>query len=1051
MKKKLKVIKNSNELYEIKNDPTTPPTPNKLSTTSLSSLSKTETNENNINNYYMSNSKTIKYNLYKVPLKVPKMVFNEKLYKLQKTPDVPPKTLLPQKELKKGFGNVCFNSLEFRRPLIKYENKKAVSFTYMKETFTDNTNYAVLTGGINKLLIEDLDISKDKWLELKNNHPFIEYYNKLYNLEPNENFKISIKNIINKINTYTVKSPNGFHIYFKCDKAEDYPNTQTDLEIDIRGEGGLIVGAGSKFRTPDNKVVEYKPYLDIPVADLTQEHNQFINIVYNSNGTKKTSNKNNTKNKKNIKYQTNHNLYKYKIDNKILKDIEDSLNLDDFTETLEWLKLTAFYKRIDRKEDWDIISKKISSGYKYENNLYYWDIANENYNMVEYILSKANKLHYLNYIKHKGLIQNKIPADLIVNSTGKKGLSEIIEFKPKINYIIKSGTATGKTYAVNEYIHKNDSKIISIVSRITLAQEHQRVFSNWYDNEDLQKNDEFILYNEVGNLWSYEGNSVIIQLDSIDRIANWDFSEYIVYIDELNSVFEYLLSSSTLNSKRKIIDLLLIRIIRECKQFIGTDADISDLCLKWLNPEKHIDELPNIIEDFKAQSPNLDFEYIENTHKHYKGVVAKELFEYQELVDMILKEEAFMVCSDSSTEAHNLRNKLILEDKKYENSTVVIDRLYDNKKEQNLDKIEQVIFSPKIVYGLDSQMRRKVFCLFKGKTISSKSMLQQIARCRNQEGVYYYFMDKRDIIKNFEFNNTNEVIDKVKYCDTKINNYMKKQIEYESIHADNMGQESLYNYLITYYLYNIDADKSNVFYHFRNGLKNIGYELNTEWKITKPIYKLEHNKLLDLTKDELEKDFNENFEDEYYQRTLKLIKLPINNIETLREKFKDIFINPNALKQHFNYCNMYFQSSKLDLKIIEDINHKDFKINVYNSDNNKILFIKDLMKEYKCDYNTLKPRTNISKEKAEEIKKEYLLLFRYRGNELDFTNQDKIPVIINKCINMLVGVSPYNIIKKKVGKGKERTNITEYELDYTNDNHLYHQELYSYRINKSKI
>jgi len=1019
---------------------------------SLYNIYKMKT-KNNITDNYMSDSTTIKYNLYKVPLKNPKKVFNEKLYKLQKIPDIPPKTLLSQKELKNGFENVCFNSLEFRRPLINYENNKPVSFTYMEESFTDNTNYALLTGGINSLVVVDLDISKPKWNELKNNHPFIEYYNKKYNLEPNEDFKISVKNIIDKINTYTVKSPNGFHIYFKSDKAEEYLNTQTDLEIDIRGQGGLIVGAGSKFRTPDNKIVEYKPYLDIQVTDLTEEHNEFINIVYNSNGKSNIKKINNTKNKsKNFDKTFNKSLYKYKIDNKILKDIEDSLNLNDFTDTLEWMKLTAFYKIINKKKEWDIISKKIK-GYNYDNNLKYWETANENYTMVEYILSKAKKYHYVNYIKHKRLINNKIKPDLIVDSTGKKGLSEVININPKLNYIIKSGTATGKTYSINEYIHKDDSKIISIVSRVSLATEHYRVFSEWYDNEDLQKDDEFILYNDVGCLWNYEGNNLIIQLDSIDRISGWDFSEYIVYIDELNSVFEYLLSSSTLNSKRKIIDLLLTRIIRECKQFIGTDADISDLCLKWLNPEKHIDVLPDILEDFKAQSPNLDFQYIENTHRHYKGVVAKELFEYQDLVNMLKKEEEFMVCTDSSTEARNLRNQLILEDNKYEDSTVVIDRLYDKKKEQNLDNIAKVIFSPKIVYGLDSQMRRKVFCLFKGKTISSKSMLQQIARCRNQETVYYYFMDKKDIIKNFEFNNTNEVINKVRFCDTKINNYMKKQIEYESIQADIMGQESLYNYLMTYYLYNLDADKSNVFYHFRNGLKNIGYKLESELKITKPIPKKDHDKLNKLTNEELEKHFNENFEDEYYQRTIELIKLPIDNREILRQKYKEIFIKPNALQEHFNYCNMYFQSSKLDFKLIEDINHKDFKINVYNSDNNKILFIKNLIKECNCDYNTLKPRNNISKEKSEEIKKEYLQLFRFQGNKdkLDFTNKDKIHIILKNCIDSLVGVAPYNINKKMIGKGKERTTITEYELDITNDNHLYHKELYLYRINKDKI
>jgi len=1009
-------------------------------------MMETKTHQNNfVAIKYMNDAKTIRNNLYKVPLKKIYQIKDEKYYKLQKMPDIVPKYLLDKKLISKGFDNVAFSGLNFKRPLIKYENNKAVSFNYKDETLNKNTGYSLLTGGINSLVVVDLDINKPKWDELKNNHPFIKYYNKKYNLEPNEDFKISIINILDKINTYAVKSPNGYHIYFKSDKADDYKSTQApDLEIDIRGEGGLIIGAFTQLKTMDNKNVEYKPYLNIPVLDV-EEHDEFINIVYNSNGNK--TKKYNTKNKNNIKRETNFNLYKYKIDNKILKDIENNLNLNDFTDTLEWLKLTAFYKKLNRKEEWDIMSKKISSGYNYDNNLKYWETANENYNMVEYILSKANKLHYLNYIKHKRLIKNKIKPDLIVDSTGKKGLSEVININPNKNYIIKSGTATGKTYCINEYIHKKDSKIISIVSRITLATEHQRVFSEWYNDEYLRQNDEFILYNKVGPLKDYEGDNLIIQLDSIDKISRWDFSNYIVYIDELNSVFEYLLSSSTLNSKRKTIDLLLTRIIRECKQFIGTDADISDLCLKWLNPEKHVDALPDIIDDYKKQSPSINFEYIENTHKHYKGVVAKEIFEYDDLINMILKETAFMVCTDSSTEAHNLRNKLILKDEKYK-YVEVIDRLYDNKKEQDLDNIVKVIFSPKIVYGLDSQMKRKVFCLYKGHTISSKSMLQQIARCRNQEGVYYYFIEKQNIIKDFEFNTQNEVIDRVKFCNTKINDYIKKQITYEGIEADILGKQSFYNYLISYYLYNIDADKSNIFYHFRNGLKNIGYKLKSELKITKGLELEEHIKLNKLTKEELEEHFNNNFEDEYYQRTADLIKIPEDKIQ----KFKEIFIKPNALQQHFNYCNMYFQSSKLDINLIKEAQHKDFTLNVYNNNTNKILFIKNLLKKLNIDDKTLTPFNTITKEEAEELKKDYFKLFRFQGKKdnLDFTNKNKIPAIIKTCIDSIIGKSPYNSIKTKEGKGKERTTKTTYELDLTLDIHAYHKELYLYRINKNK-
>ena len=80
---------------------------------------------------------------------------------------------------------------------------------------------------------------------------------------------------------------------------------------------------------------------------------------------------------------------------------------------------------------------------------------------------------------------------------------------------------------------------------------------------------------------------------------------------------------------------------------------------------------------------------------------------------------------------------------------LVIDRLYTG--DYDLDKFDKIIFSPKIVYGLDSQMRRNVFCLFQGHTISAKSMLQQVARCRNITHLYYYFMDKNAIVKDFKY------------------------------------------------------------------------------------------------------------------------------------------------------------------------------------------------------------------------------------------------------------------------------------------------------------
>ena len=1009
---------------------------------------------------YMSNSKTIREHLFKVPLIIPNNINTELDIKLQKMPDIPPKRMLNDEDKKIGYNNVSFNGLKFKR-VKQYEwdekTRKYIKFAYKpEEKMRKHTAYSILTGSINNLVVLDLDNKKGIWLEQKNEHPFIKYYNNKYNLEPDENYEKSIENIIKKINTYSVKTQSGgFHIYFKSENADSFPSTASKtLEVDIRGQGGLIVGAYSRIRDIEGNNRDYVPFTDIEVAEIG-EHSEFINTVYE----KTTISKNRKDKSKMIKYQNvkiNPNLYNYFVDNELLEKIESKLPLSFFQDPMEYLKLTAFYKKINRQTEWDNISKK-HSGYNYQGNLNMWNTADTGINSVEYVLKKIGKLHYLNYIKYKDIIKNKLKPDKIINSENKRGLSEVLELKQNINYIIKSGTATGKTYAVNEYIHKYNLKLLSITSRTTLAQEHQRVFGGWYKDPEKAQYDEYILYSEHRDEWLglYEDDNMIIQLDSIVKIADWDFRDYVVYIDEFNSVFEYLMSSTTLASKRKYVCKILIKILKECKQFIGTDADISDLSLMFLNPEKYINGLlPEEIEDFKSQSPNIDIEYIQNTHKHYKGVQATELFSYTDLIDKIKLEKDFMVCCDSSTEARNLRNKLIQDNTEKFSDCVVIDRLYSEKDENDLDQIHQVIFSPKIVYGLDSQMKRKVFCLFKGHTIPAKSMLQQIARCRNQEHLYYYFMDKQNILKQFEFNTTGEVVDKVKYLDGWINSYFKTQITQEEMDSMDIGRQSFYNYLIGFYLYNLDSDCSNKFFHFTNGLRNIGYTITSKMKMSFDVNKKLAIQLNKLTKIELTEHFNNNKDEEYYQRINAILNLP----EIKWDKYQDIFIKPEKLQQHLNYCNLYLKDTTLkDLKT--EWKDKDYCANVSLGDINKINWVKDLTNKLEMEKETLKPSKNLNDEDLKKYKEDYLKLFRFQGNKekLDFTDKYKLGVIIKQTMDKLCGdikkdlyVSPYKPVQFKQGKGKERKSITTYEMDFQSETHIYHKTLFLNRINKRK-
>ena len=67
------------------------------------------------------------------------------------------------------------------------------------------------------------------------------------------------------------------------------------------------------------------------------------------------------------------------------------------------------------------------------------------------------------------------------------------------------------------------------------------------------------------------------------------------------------------------------------------------------------------------------------------------------------------------------------------------------KKSCDLDIYDRVVYSPKVVYGLDSKRRRPVYCWYEcpsGMTITPKHMLQQIARTRNIVHLHFIFFRK---------------------------------------------------------------------------------------------------------------------------------------------------------------------------------------------------------------------------------------------------------------------------------------------------------------------
>ena len=920
----------------------------------------------------------------------------------------------------------------------EYDPKKKKDITIDQEIISkDNkyifgkTNYGIITGKKNGLVVLDLDVFpkpdevskgiKSLWETEQNNHPFIKYYCFNLGISPCENWYDTLIKIIKKINTYTVQTPNkGFHLYFKY-ADDDFRNTQDkNIGVDIRAEGGQIVGCGSQTERG-----KYTAFLDINVKDLSEIDKDYFYDVYSTTSPGKVNKvlKQKLIKTKNVKdAPRNKSLWKYEMNDDIWEEIEKAIkkkasmffdsNDKDYLYK-NWLKMTTFLKFFDKKVFWETLNNKYSNGLDYyDKNNSTWESIDKNA-MDKYdpcicsnILKSLDLYYLLSTIKYRPLLPNNIKPDINVDSEGTKGLAEVFTIEPNINYVIKSRTNSGKTYLVNNYHHSLIKKkpLLSITSRVSLAQEHQRIFvkANTEEN-DMNYN----LYCEGNNrkesLYKYEGENLIIQLDSIDRIENFDFSNYIVFVDELQSVFEYLDTSPTFDKKKIKIQRLFRKILKNCYQFIGVDADIQDTVLEYLNPSKYVKH--KSLDSFKIASPNLDFTYVNNEFHPYKDVEADEIYDYNTLAELISKEEQFMVCCDSQTEAHNLKNKIKLITGKSDDdfNIKVIDRLHTGSKD--LDEIEQVVFSPAIIYGLDSIKKRKVFCLYKGHTITAKAMLQQVSRCRNIQHLYFHFMDSNNICKPFEFNSPDDVLDRIKYLHGESKKY-KINIP-DDDDADVSPSELFYNYRMSKHLYNFDSDNTNKKKHFIQGLGNMKIKVltNGTQKI-KQLDNKEKKKLNEKTKEDMLEHFMNNFvntetPDQYYTRINEILKIPDDKIL----EYSELFINPMAITQHFNFINIFANKKEESVDKLRDVINENYSVNVVWSDDSKVIWLKNMMDTLSIDLpeTGLKIIKNLDKDTAEKEKEKYKKLFRDRSKTLDFTNEKQLTKILVKVITELIG------------------------------------------------
>ena len=294
---------------------------------------------------------------------------------------------------------------------------------------------------------------------------------------------------------------------------------------------------------------------------------------------------------------------------------------------------------------------------------------------------------------------------------------------------------------VREFIEGKGKRFVSITPRIALGREQgQRWRYPWIDN--ISKNTSVVEGDDYRQL--NEAPEIGLCFDSLWKLANRDFSNTMMVLDECELGLSHLVSSSTLKRNRPLILKIFEEKVRECLENDGllilSDADLSDVSVDYIR--SICPTAPVFLVDYKG-CPNpweIDF------YSGYQDEVEKQILDwFDPESNPEGHDKPIFIASDSQDECEAIEKQLL---KRYpelgaqiggivriDSTTTQTDFGRDfvefaNKSIKEL-KPKVLIASPSMGVGvsLDVPWFAHVFGLFFGAVEPSQAR-QQLARVR---------------------------------------------------------------------------------------------------------------------------------------------------------------------------------------------------------------------------------------------------------------------------------------------------------------------------------
>ena len=511
----------------------------------------------------------------------------------------------------------------------------------------------------------------------------------------------------------------GYHLIFKYTSSntddqfliDNYLKTKTSFRnvgIDIRAKGGYIVLAPSKIDDKYYQMVEDRNEL----LDLPRSLIEFL----------LDGHKVNTKIEEKVKQISYNSNFVYNISDNELIDMLKRLDESYYENTNKWIIITNILYGLNKFviwNDWSTMSRK----YDYDQNMEIWNNIKPTYD-----------INYLRYILKMEPVSRFKPYNILSKQLESKQInSKYIQLTKEnlINsdtIIMKSCTGTGKTTTTAQAIKqynlglKKPKRILSIISKKSLASQHIKSFNDA----------EIVLTNYLDKNKRLSNDNIVCCINSImlfKDIHEYEFSNYIVYIDEIASFLNDITHNETLRGKLKLCYQILMRIVRNCHKLILSDAKINDNVFNFIRTREQVKEKTS---------------YIENLYQKYANIpairVRDEQLQLQMMIEHVKTDNYFLCASDSCKTI----TKLYMECLKYNTADKLILITAYNQFEI-FDASEQfknkfVFYSPSVIFGVDFNIddAQDVFIYNKGRTLDPSAIFQQTTRTRNIRTLYYY-------------------------------------------------------------------------------------------------------------------------------------------------------------------------------------------------------------------------------------------------------------------------------------------------------------------------